>query len=727
MQHLKKRRKICTIPICAISIIIVVILLRVFQKSAFSNISNFNANVTVYAAVDDTTELVNALVTLTDENNINNSYSAVTNDSGKAVIPGVPVSVDGKPVINLPNGFSLEQNYPNPFNPETRFKYSIPTKGKVGVYIIDLKGDRTKTLVDMVLDRGNYETVWGGENDAGRDAADGIYFYFIGHDGKIISKKMTKLGDGTGISSNLRVGEPMFSRTLGKKAQASQDKTYKLEVSNTDSISHEISPYLMEGIPISQDTTLYALLEKLYKSVKGNAETNDREAVKNLGIKLVNNADTSLFYKTLTDTLGKFSIDSVLTNQGIYTLLAIPNDSTNPAVFPKEWNNIYAGDNLMLVLQKPRTLTGIITEFFSNEPDSGALVKTSIDSDVTNAKGEYFVLASVDREDVWVLKQGRHDRGFVVESGILDVIRNETITADDSLNGLSTWYLNYVLNNRLNCAPGSSIPPDNIFASLTKKSVPDTAWLLGYIENEDGYVLSVRLNNVAQLNEYARKINTTADTLTDVPFDSLPGLYNVDSTRIVIADSVFMHPDSIAKFQYPNMVAVHNNEFPVNEPEKYRKSLTFRFSNYILAANVTFYAADGLTIQGQMIIMHKDLPPGETGDKIGGVFNTEFLSSSVGGVETPDGYLSVLGPIGRYIYPQDYKLTPFFIARGPGHRYPDLDKGFSGGAGLGKRVSAITPRQDRMSIKFMPDVSEEKKQEIISQYEEIFDIVNVRR
>lgn len=623
-----------------ITLLLILFLISGFrQRPAYSNPSNFDANVTVYAAVDDTAALVNALVSLTDEDNPSNAYFAVTNDSGKAVIYGVPVGIDGKPRIELPDGFSLEQNFPNPWNPSTKFKYSIPKRGNAKVFLTNLKGDRVKTLVDGVLEPGSYEAEWGGENNNGIDVADGVYFYTVEYDGNLITKGTTKLGDGSLSSSNSKVGEPMFSRQesdLGKIVETAE-KSYKLEVANTDSISHEIFPYLMQGIPISQDTTLYVVADKVPR----------------------------------------------------------------------------------------RILTGIITEFFSALPDSGALVKTSVDSAFTDANGEYSVLASNDREDVWVLKQGRHDRGFVVEPGILDVIRNETITANDSLNGLSQWYLNYVLNNRLNGPPA---PPDNIFASLTKKSVPRTAWLLGYIENEDGYVASVGFKNVAQLNEYARKINTTADTLTDVPNDSIPhGLYNIDSTRIVIADSVFMGPDSVAKFQYPNMVAVHNSEFPINNPEEFKKSFFIRTSQYILAANGTFYADDGLTIEGQMMIMHKDLPPGETGDKIGGLFNQEFLSSSVGGVETPEGYPSVLAGTGRYIYPQDYRLTPFFIARGPRHRYPDLDKDFSGDIGLGKRVSAITPRQDRMSIKFMPNVSEDKKQEIINQYEKIFDIVDVRR
>jgi len=633
--------------------------LPVFEKPA-----GLGANVTVYATVDDTAALVNALVSLTDENNPSNAYFAVTNDSGKAVVYGVPVGVDGKPVINLPDGFSLEQNYPNPWNPSTKFKYSVPGRGNVRVFITDLAGDRTKTLVDMVLEPGSYEAEWGGENNQGIDASESMYFYSVTHDGKIISKKMTKLGGGSLSSSNSRVGEPMLSRA-GLEKIALQDKTYKLEVSNTDSINHEILPYLMQNIPISQDTTLYALLEKLYKSVKGNAETNDGKAVKNLGIKLVNDANTSLFYKALTDTLGKFSIDSVLTNQGIYTLLAIPNDSTNPAVFPKEWNNVYAGDSLMLVLQKPRALTGIITEFFSALPDSGALVKTSVDSGYTNADGFYSVLASFDREDVLVLKPNRLESGFIVEPGSNDLIVDHNIAKDDSSGGIDReFFITYILSNAGNGLGRRSTLPDSVYVSLTQESVPDTVWILGDIKNKDGYSYSKGFKNVAQLNEMAKKMNTMADSITN-------GLYNIDSTVIVIADSNFTHPDSVALFKYKNMVAVPNNVFPVDNEERRKKTLTIRSTYGIFAGNGTFF--ENLTVKGHTMIYHRDLPL----DYLGEIFNQEFISSILGGVETPDDYPSVLRNEGCIIRPHDRRIVKLVIDRGPGRIFPDFPKDFS--------------------------------------------------
>ncbi|MGB8657976.1 MAG: FlgD immunoglobulin-like domain containing protein [Candidatus Zixiibacteriota bacterium] len=80
-----------------------------------------------------------------------------------------------------PEDFALLQNYPNPFNPTTtikfkvqgsEFKVPIPTTLK----IYNVLGQRVRTLVDEQKTAGNYEVVWDGKDDRGKELASGIYF-----------------------------------------------------------------------------------------------------------------------------------------------------------------------------------------------------------------------------------------------------------------------------------------------------------------------------------------------------------------------------------------------------------------------------------------------------------------------------------------------------------------------------------------------------------------------
>ena len=156
-----------------------------------------------------------------------------------------------------------------------------------------------------------------------------------------------------------------------------------------------------------------------------------------------------------------------------------------------------------------RDISGTILEFFSELPDSGAMIITSLDTAVTDVSGNYTVEASFNREDVLVLKDGRFESGFIVGNGEDDVIYDHEIAKDDSSGGIDRWlFENYILN-RLN----SPEELNGIYMSLTEESVPDTAWILGQIMIGTN-TYSQGFMNVAQLNKLAEKINITATTRT---------------------------------------------------------------------------------------------------------------------------------------------------------------------------------------------------------------------
>jgi hypothetical protein len=88
--------------------------------------------------------------------------------------------------------FSLE-NYPNPFNPTTTIFYTQPQAGSVSLEIFNIKGQKVRTLVNSHQASGSYQAVWNGRDDAGRQAASGIYFYKLQTPGYTTMKKMLLL------------------------------------------------------------------------------------------------------------------------------------------------------------------------------------------------------------------------------------------------------------------------------------------------------------------------------------------------------------------------------------------------------------------------------------------------------------------------------------------------------------------------------------------------------
>jgi hypothetical protein len=72
-----------------------------------------------------------------------------------------------------PTSFVLEQNYPNPFNPSTMISFSLPQQAKVELKIFNILGQEITTLVNEVLESGNYRAEW----NTTSAIPSGVYFY----------------------------------------------------------------------------------------------------------------------------------------------------------------------------------------------------------------------------------------------------------------------------------------------------------------------------------------------------------------------------------------------------------------------------------------------------------------------------------------------------------------------------------------------------------------------
>ena len=94
---------------------------------------------------------------------------------------------------SIPQHPKLYQNYPNPFNPETTIGFWVSDFGFVQLKIYDISGRLVKTLIAGERLPGEYWVLWDGRNNAGIEAASGIYFYQINMENLEITKKMILL------------------------------------------------------------------------------------------------------------------------------------------------------------------------------------------------------------------------------------------------------------------------------------------------------------------------------------------------------------------------------------------------------------------------------------------------------------------------------------------------------------------------------------------------------
>ncbi len=102
----------------------------------------------------------------------------------------------GEPIAKtspLPTAFELAQNYPNPFNPTTTIKYILSEATDVELVIINVLGERVKTLVSSAQAAGEHSVVWDGRNQSGSQVSSGIYFYKMTAGGATETRKMVMM------------------------------------------------------------------------------------------------------------------------------------------------------------------------------------------------------------------------------------------------------------------------------------------------------------------------------------------------------------------------------------------------------------------------------------------------------------------------------------------------------------------------------------------------------
>ena len=103
--------------------------------------------------------------------------------------PNPVVGIQG-PREALPKRMELAAA-PNPFRASARLSYAVPRRGQAELVIYDASGRSVRTLSRGRAEPGRYTAVWDGRNDAGGQAAAGVYLYRYSLDDRQLTGKLT--------------------------------------------------------------------------------------------------------------------------------------------------------------------------------------------------------------------------------------------------------------------------------------------------------------------------------------------------------------------------------------------------------------------------------------------------------------------------------------------------------------------------------------------------------
>jgi FlgD Ig-like domain/Beta-propeller repeat len=75
-------------------------------------------------------------------------------------------------------------NHPNPFNPTTTIEFSIHNDSDIKLTILNIKGQKIKTVAQNNYTKGNHSIIWNGDDDYGKSVCSGVYYYKLNVNGK---------------------------------------------------------------------------------------------------------------------------------------------------------------------------------------------------------------------------------------------------------------------------------------------------------------------------------------------------------------------------------------------------------------------------------------------------------------------------------------------------------------------------------------------------------------
>lgn len=100
---------------------------------------------------------------------------------------------DSRELTLVPSHIMLQQNAPNPCGTATRISFALPAQQRVDLAIYDPAGRVVRTLLRGPVGPGQHSVVWTGDNDAGRPAPSGVYYYRLQASGETHERSLILL------------------------------------------------------------------------------------------------------------------------------------------------------------------------------------------------------------------------------------------------------------------------------------------------------------------------------------------------------------------------------------------------------------------------------------------------------------------------------------------------------------------------------------------------------
>jgi hypothetical protein len=122
-----------------------------------------------------------------DQDDARLTAQQVMTDFGETGVAEMPKA------ISPLSGVILHQNTPNPFTEQTLITYQLGVSGQIRLKVYNIAGQLVKTLVDAHHDPGEYNIVWSGADERGRQVSNGVYFCCLESDEQSVIRKMTIL------------------------------------------------------------------------------------------------------------------------------------------------------------------------------------------------------------------------------------------------------------------------------------------------------------------------------------------------------------------------------------------------------------------------------------------------------------------------------------------------------------------------------------------------------
>jgi hypothetical protein len=117
---------------------------------------------------------------------VTDPFNAV--DSASVVVRvGTPTAVEEP---TLPEKHPrLAGNFPNPFSAHTVITFDTPAHAYIDLTIYDVLGRQVRRLRQGIVGPGTHKASWDGLGDNGRAAPNGLYFYQLQSDGRLVASR----------------------------------------------------------------------------------------------------------------------------------------------------------------------------------------------------------------------------------------------------------------------------------------------------------------------------------------------------------------------------------------------------------------------------------------------------------------------------------------------------------------------------------------------------------